>query len=76
VWLGVLGTGLALIMQYYLVHEIGPTRATLVTYLLPLGGVILGVIFLREQLTWQLIAGAALIISSIAVVNWKPPKHD
>ncbi len=75
-WLGVLGTGLALIMQYYLVHEIGPTRATLVTYLLPLGGVILGVIFLREELTWQLVAGAALIISSIAVVNWNPKKHD
>ena len=71
-WLGVLGTGLAMIMQYYLVHEIGPTRATLVTYIFPLGGVVLGVIFLREPLTWQLAAGAALIISSIAVVNWKP----
>ncbi len=75
-WLGVLGTGLALIMQYHLVHEIGPTRATLVTYLLPLGGVLLGVVFLREALTWQLLAGAALIISSIAVVNWNPKKHD
>ena len=73
-WLGVLGTGLALIMQYYLVHEIGPTRATLVTYIFPLGGVILGVIFLRENLTWQLLAGSVLIISSIAVVNWNPPK--
>jgi drug/metabolite transporter (DMT)-like permease len=73
-WLGVLGTGLALIMQYYLVHEIGPTRATLVTYLLPLGGVLLGVVFLREALTWQLLAGAALIISSIAVVNWNHKK--
>ena len=70
-WLGVLGTGLAMIMQYYLVHEIGPTRATLVTYIFPLGGVVLGVIFLREQLSWQLAAGAILIISSIAVVNWK-----
>lgn len=70
-WLGVLGTGLAMIMQYYLVHEIGPTRATLVTYIFPLGGVLLGVIFLHEQLSWQLAAGAALIISSIAVVNWK-----
>ncbi len=70
-WLGVLGTGLAMIMQYYLVHEIGPTRATLVTYIFPLGGVLLGVIFLREELSWQLAAGAALIISSIAVVNWK-----
>lgn len=70
-WLGVLGTGVAMIMQYYLVHEIGPTRATLVTYILPLGGVVLGVVFLHEQLFWQLAVGAALIISSIAVVNWK-----
>jgi drug/metabolite transporter (DMT)-like permease len=76
IWLGVLGTGLAMLMQYYLVHEIGPTRATLVTYIFPLGGVLLGVIFLHEPLTWQLAAGAALIISSIAVVNWNPPKHD
>ena len=74
IWLGVLGTGLAMIMQYYLVHEIGPARATLVTYIFPLGGVLLGVIFLHEQLSWQLAAGAVLIISSIAVVNWK--KND
>jgi drug/metabolite transporter (DMT)-like permease len=72
-WLGVLGTGLALIMQYYLIHEIGPTRATLVGYIFPLGGVLLGVIFLHEQLSWQLAVGAVLIISSIAVVNWKKP---
>jgi drug/metabolite transporter (DMT)-like permease len=70
-WLGVLGTGLAMIMQYYLVHEIGPTRATLVTYIFPLGGVLLGVIFLHEEPSWQLVAGAILIISSIAVINWK-----
>jgi drug/metabolite transporter (DMT)-like permease len=71
-WLGVLGSGLAMIMYYYLLHEIGPTRTTLVTYLFPLGGVILGVIFLNEQLSWQLAAGALLIIASLAVVNWKP----
>jgi drug/metabolite transporter (DMT)-like permease len=70
-WLGVLGSGLAIIMFYYLLHEIGPTRTSLVTYLFPLGGVILGVIFLDEHLSWQLVLGAALIISSIVVVNWK-----
>jgi len=70
-WLGVLATGLAMLLQYYLVHEIGPTRATLVTYIFPLGGVLLGVLFLHEQLSWQLVTGAVLIISSIAVVNWK-----
>jgi drug/metabolite transporter (DMT)-like permease len=38
---------------------------------------ILGVVFLDERLSGQLIAGAILIISSIAVVNWqlKPLKQ-
>ena len=70
-FLGILGSGLAFIMAYYLIHEIGPTRTSMVTYLFPLGGVILGVIFLDERLSWQLVAGASLIIASLAVVNWK-----
>jgi len=37
-----------------------------------LGGIILGVIFLQEQLTWQVIAGATLIITSLVVANWEP----
>jgi len=73
-WLGVLGSGLALIIWYYLLHEIGPTRAGTVAYVFPLGGVILGVIFLDEHLSWQLVVGALLIISSIIVVNWKSEK--
>jgi drug/metabolite transporter (DMT)-like permease len=73
-WLGVLGSGLAMIMFNYLIHEVGPTRASLVTYLFPLGGVILGVIFLDEHLSWQLLVGTALIISSLAVVNRVPKK--
>jgi len=73
-WLGVLGSGLAFIMVYYLIHEIGPTRTTMVTYLFPLGGVILGVAFLHEQLSWQLLAGGVLIVASLAVANWEPKK--
>jgi drug/metabolite transporter (DMT)-like permease len=71
-WLGILGSGIAMILNYYLLHEIGPTRTTMVTYVFPPGGVILGVIFLNEELSWQLFAGAVLIIASLAVVNWKP----
>src|SRR5581483_1861924 len=69
VWLGVLGSGLAFVMAYYLIHEIGPTRTTMVTYLFPLGGVLLGVLFLHEQLSWQLLAGGALIVGSLVVAN-------
>jgi drug/metabolite transporter (DMT)-like permease len=71
-WLGVLGSGFAFILNYYLIHEIGPTRTTMVTYIFPLGGVILGVAFLNEQLSWQLLAGAVLVIASLAVANWQP----
>jgi drug/metabolite transporter (DMT)-like permease len=71
-WLGVFGSGLAFVLLYYLIHEIGPTRATMVTYLFPLGGVTLGVIFLHEALTWQVLTGAILIIASLVIANWQP----
>jgi drug/metabolite transporter (DMT)-like permease len=71
-FLGILGSGLAFVMLYYLIHEIGPTRTSMVTYLFPLGGVILGVAFLNEELSWQLLVGAALIVVSLAVANWQP----
>ncbi|HET9908044.1 MAG TPA: DMT family transporter [Anaerolineales bacterium] len=74
-FLGILGSGLAVIMLWYLIHEVGPTRASLVTYLFPVGGVILGVIFLNEQLSWQLLLGSILIVASLAVVNWQPVRR-
>ncbi len=73
-FLGILGSGLAFVLAYYLIHKIGPTRTSMVTYLFPLGGVILGVAFLNEQLSWQLLVGAALIVVSLVVANWQPAK--
>lgn len=72
-WLGVLGSGLAFLLVFQLIHDIGPTRSTMVTYLFPLGGVTLGAIFLDEKLTWQIIVGALLIIASLFVANKKQP---
>ena len=74
-FLGVLGSGLAFVMSYYLLHEIGPTRTSMVTYLFPLGGVILGVMFLNEELSWQLVVGAVLIVLSLVVANRQSQKH-
>lgn len=70
-FLGVVGSGIALTMAFYLIHEIGPTRTSMVTYMFPLGGVLLGVIFLDEQITWQLVMGGMLIIASLVVANKK-----
>lgn len=74
-FLGVIGSGFAFVLAFYLIHEIGPTRTSMVTYIFPLGGVILGVVFLNELITWQLIAGAILIISSLIVANLQPVRN-
>lgn len=75
-FLGVVGSGVAFMLLYTLIHEIGPTRTTMVTYLFPLGGVILGVTVLNEQLTWQVAAGAALIIASLVIANLAPRQQS
>lgn len=75
-FLGILGSGVAFIMLYYLIHEIGPTRTSMVTYLFPLGGVILGVVFLEETLSWQLVVGAVLIVLSLVVANMQSQKQE
>ena len=74
-FLGILGSGVAFIILYYLIHEIGPTRTSMVTYLFPLGGVILGVVFLNEELSWQLVIGAVLIVLSLVVANRQSQKQ-
>jgi drug/metabolite transporter (DMT)-like permease len=70
-WLGLLGSCVAYILFFGLMNSIGPTRTTMVTYIPPLVGVLLGAIFLGERLNWQAIVGGLLILSGIAVVEVK-----
>jgi len=70
-WLGLLGSCIAYIIYFSLLHKIGPTRMSMVTYIPPLIGMILGVVFLKEQFYWQALLGAILILSGITIVNLK-----
>ena len=49
--LGVLGTGLAYIGYYWLIEHAGSFRASLVTYVIPVVGVVLGAIVLSEAIS-------------------------
>lgn len=69
VWLGLLGSCIAYLLYFYLINTWGPTRASLVTYVFPVIGLLLGIIFLNEVADWRLIAGSALVVGGIAVVN-------
>jgi len=69
IWLGIMGVSLAYILYFYLLHSVGPTRTVLVTYVFPLVGVILGVLYLGETLDWNLIVGGLMVIGGIVLVN-------
>ena len=72
IWLGVLGLCIAYLLFFYLNNVWGPTRASLVTYVFPVVGVFLGIIFLNEVLTWNMIIGSVLVVGGIVVVNRRP----
>ncbi len=69
VWLGLLGSSLAYMLYYHLIQTIGATRTTMVTYVLPVVGVALGVVFLQELLSLQIVAGTGLILAGVYMVN-------
>src|SRR5262249_48475507 len=63
--LGALGTAVAYLLYFWLINNVGATRTTLVTYLLPCTALIWGVLLLNEQVSWNTFAGLALILLGV-----------
>ncbi|MEU0968744.1 DMT family transporter [Streptomyces sp. NPDC005917] len=67
--LGALGTGLAVLIQYGLVAEVGPTTAQMVTYFIPVIATAAGVAVLGESLRWSTPAGAVVVLAGAALTQ-------
>jgi len=65
--LGVICTGAAFVFYYRLINRIGGPRASTVTYLIPLFGVVWAWIVLGEQLTIRMAVAAICILGGVAV---------
>ncbi|MGW0912009.1 DMT family transporter [Streptomyces sp. NPDC002784] len=70
--LGALGTGIAVLLQYGLVAEVGPTTAQMVTYFIPVIATAAGVTLLGESLTWSTPVGAAIVLAGAALTQIRP----
>ncbi|MET7416137.1 DMT family transporter [Streptomyces rubiginosohelvolus] len=70
--LGALGTGLAVLLQYGLVQEVGPTTAQMVTYFIPVIATAAGVALLGEQLSWNTPVGALVVLVGAALTQSRP----
>jgi drug/metabolite transporter (DMT)-like permease len=69
VWLGLLGSGTAYLVFFRLLGRWGATRTSLVAYLLPVFGIVLGAAVLHEPVDARTLLGTALVIGGIALVN-------
>lgn len=60
--LALLCSGVAYLLYYRLIADVGPTKALTVTFLMPVFGMLWGALFLGEVITLEMMSGAALII--------------
>lgn len=67
--LGILCSGIAYILYFRLIQDVGPTSALTVTFLTPLFGILWGTIFLHETIGWYTVVGAAIVITGTALVT-------
>ncbi|MBB3121535.1 DMT family transporter [Pseudoduganella violacea] len=66
--LGLICTAWAYIIYFRLIADIGPLRSLTVTFLIPPFGVLWGVLFLGEQISWAHLGGGSLIALALWLV--------
>jgi drug/metabolite transporter (DMT)-like permease len=67
--LGIACTGIAYLLYFRLITEVGPTSTLTVTFLIPVFGILWGVLFLGESIGWNTFVGTAVVLIGTALVT-------
>ena len=67
--LGAFGTGIAFVLNFQVIRVAGASTSTSVTYLMPIVATLVGVLILHEHLRWNQPAGAAIVLTGVAVAQ-------
>jgi drug/metabolite transporter (DMT)-like permease len=67
--LGVVGTGLAFVIMGSLAGSVGPTRASFITYVIPVVALALGVVFRGDAVSLVAVAGSVLVIAGALLAS-------
>jgi drug/metabolite transporter (DMT)-like permease len=68
-FLGVGASGVAYLLYYFMLNTLGATRATTVTFLLPITALFWGASILREAITLSMLAGMVVILLGIFLTS-------
>jgi drug/metabolite transporter (DMT)-like permease len=76
--LGLFSTGLAYVLYFRLIGDIGATSASAVNYVVPVFAVVLSALMLGEPVTWTLLVGGAVVLAGMAYAEnrIKPPRRE
>jgi drug/metabolite transporter (DMT)-like permease len=67
--LGVVCTGIAYIIFFHLIANLGPSKAITVTYLIPAFGLLWGYLFLNEMISISMLIGCGFILIGVALAT-------
>jgi drug/metabolite transporter (DMT)-like permease len=72
--LAIICTALAFLVFFALIAEVGPVRATVITYINPAVAAVLGVTLLSEHLTAGMLVGFALVLTGCVLATGRGPE--
>lgn len=71
--LALLCTSVAYLLYFYLIAAVGPTRTLSVTFLIPVFGLLWGVLFLGEAISTTTVFGLGVVLASVFLVTATSP---
>ena len=67
-YLAVVGSVIAFLLYYWLVHNMDVTKSMLIALVTPVVAVVLGMVVLGEELSWRTIVGGLMIMAGIGLI--------
>ncbi len=75
-YLAVVGSVIAFLLYYWLVHNMDVTKSMLIALVTPVVAVVLGMIVLNEEISWRTLVGGAMIMSGIGFIVTQKAKKE
>jgi drug/metabolite transporter (DMT)-like permease len=75
-YLAMVGSVIAFLLYYWLVHNMDVTKSMLIALVTPVVAVILGMLVLHEELHWRTLAGGVMIMAGIGLIVARKARKD